>query len=62
MNSIEKNKIATWSMRIITIIMIAVWVFIILKIANTDKPFIAQAPYCMVSTFTIFAILSLVQK
>lgn len=62
MNNIQKEKIATWSIRIITIIMVVIWILVIIKIANMDKSFIVQAPYCMISTFAIFGLLSLVQK
>ncbi len=62
MNNIQKERIATWSIRLITIIMVVVWILVILKIASMDKSFISQAPYCIVSTFAIFALLSLVQK
>lgn len=62
MNNIQKELIATWSIRIITVIMVIIWIFTILKIANMDKSFIAQAPYCILSTFAIFGLLSLTLK
>jgi hypothetical protein len=62
MNTIQKEKIATLSIRIITIIMVVMWIFVIIKISNMNESFITQAPYCMMSTFAIFGLLSLLQK
>jgi hypothetical protein len=62
MDKQQKEKIANLGIRITTALTIAIWIYIIIKIASMDKSFIAQAPYCILSTFVIFGLLSLTQK
>ncbi|MDD5405421.1 MAG: hypothetical protein PHE73_00610 [Sulfurovaceae bacterium] len=62
MNNSHKSIIAAWSKRIITVLMIVIWIVLIFNIAGSKAPFMEQAPYCIISTMTIFGILSLIYK
>ncbi len=62
MNSLHRSIIVTWSKRIITVSMIVIWIALIFSIAGSKAPFMEQAPYCIISTMTIFGILSLIYK
>ncbi|SFV59510.1 hypothetical protein MNB_SV-6-1162 [hydrothermal vent metagenome] len=53
-----KIKVANSVKIVLGVIGFIVWIDIILTIASSPAPFIEQAPYCMVSTMIISAILT----
>ena len=52
----------TWTKRLVGIIAILLWGYIIFTISQSPAPFMEQAPYCMGSTMLIFGILTAVHK
>ena len=52
----------TWTKRLVGIIAILLWGYIIFTISQSPAPFMEQAPYCMASTMLIFGILTAVHK
>ncbi len=53
---------ATWTKRLLGIIAILLWGYVIFTISQSPAPFNEQAPYCMVSTMLIFGILTAIHK
>lgn len=54
--------IITWSKRALGVLAILLWGYIIFTISQSPRPFMEQAPYCMVSTMLIFGLLSAAYK
>ncbi len=52
----------TWTKRLVGIIAILLWGYVIFTISQSPAPFMEQAPYCMASTMLIFGILTAVHK
>ena len=52
----------TWTKRVVGIIAILLWGYVIFTISQSPAPFMEQAPYCMASTMLIFGILTAVHK
>ena len=52
----------TWAKRLLGLIAILLWMYVIFTISQSPAPFIEQAPYCMASTMLIFGILTAVYK
>lgn len=47
-----------WTKRIVAIIAISVWIYVVYTIMQSPAPFMEQAPYCMAGTMLIFGILT----
>ncbi len=61
----EKETIftlVTWSKRLLGLIAILLWGYVIFTISQSPAPFMEQAPYCMASTMLIFGILTAIHK
>lgn len=61
----KKETIKTmviWLKRVLGFVAVILWMGVIFTISKSSAPFIEQAPYCMVSTMLIFAILSMIYK
>ena len=52
----------TWTKRLLGLIAILLWMYVIFTISQSPAPFMEQAPYCMVSTMLIFGILTAIHK
>ena len=52
----------TWTKRLLGLIAVLLWMYVIFTISQSPAPFIEQAPYCMASTMLIFGILTAVHK
>ncbi len=52
----------TWTKRLVGIIAILLWGYIIFTISQSPAPFMEQAPYCMGSTMLIFGMLTAIHK
>ena len=52
----------TWIKRLLGIIAILLWGYVIFTISLSPAPFMEQVPYSMVSTMLIFGILTAVHK
>jgi len=57
-----KIKFIYWTKVTLAIFGFLIWIATILNIASSPTPFIEQAPYCMISTMIIFAILSAIYR
>ena len=57
-----QQTLILWLKRLLGFTAISLWMYIIYTISQSPAPFREQAPYCMVSTMMIFAILSMVFK
>jgi len=62
MNNKQKKITILWLKRVLGFTAISLWMYIIYTISQSPVPFREQAPYCMVSTMVIFAVLSMVFK
>lgn len=61
----EKETILTlitWTKRLLGLIAVLLWMYVIFTISQSPAPFIEQAPYCMAGTMLIFGILTAVHK
>jgi len=61
----EKETIFTfviWTKRLLGLIAVLLWMYVIFTISQSPAPFMEQAPYCMVSTMLIFGILTAMHK
>ena len=52
----------TWTKRLLGLIAVLLWMYVIFTILQSPAPFMEQAPYCMASTMLIFGILTAVHK
>ncbi len=52
----------TWTKRLLGLIAILLWMYVIFTISQSPGPFVEQVPYCMGSTMLIFGILTAVHK
>ena len=52
----------TWTKRLLGLIAILLWMYVIFTISQSPAPFMEQAPYCMASTMLIFGILTAIHK
>jgi len=52
----------TWTKRLLGLIAVLLWGYVIFTISQSPAPFMEQAPYCMVSTMLIFGVLTAVHK
>ena len=52
----------TWTKRLLGLIAVLLWMYVIFTISQSPAPFIEQAPYCMASTMLIFGILTALHK
>ena len=52
----------TWTKRLLGLIAILLWGYVIFTISQSPAPFMEQTPYCMASTMLIFGILTAVYK
>ncbi len=52
----------TWTKRLLGLIAILLWGYVIFTISQSPAPFMEQAPYCMGSTMLIFGLLTAVHK
>ncbi|HFQ61883.1 MAG TPA: hypothetical protein ENK39_06240 [Epsilonproteobacteria bacterium] len=62
MNNEQKKIMILWLKRALGFTAISLWLTIIYTISQSSAPFREQAPYCMISTMMIFAVLSMVFK
>ena len=61
----EKETILTlitWTKRLLGLIVVLLWIYVIFTISQSSAPFMEQAPYCMASTMLIFGILTALHK
>ncbi len=54
--------LVTWTKRLLGLIAVLLWMYVIFTISQSPAPFMEQAPYCMASTMLIFGILTAVHK
>ena len=52
----------TWTKRLLGLIAILLWGYVIFTISQSSAPFMEQAPYCMGSTMLIFGMLTAIHK
>ena len=52
----------TWTKRLLGLIAVLLWMYVIFTISQSPAPFMEQTPYCMASTMLIFGILTAVHK
>ena len=50
--------LVTWTKRLLGLIAVLLWMYVIFTISQSPAPFMEQAPYCMASTMLIFGILT----
>ena len=62
MKKIQKEIIIIWLKRVLGLMAVILWLYIIYTLSQSPVPFMEQAPYCMISTIIIFGLLSLVFK
>lgn len=62
MQTQTKLQIIAWIKYTFNTIAIALWLYMIITIAQRPTPFIEQAPYCMLSTMVVFGVLSTIHK
>jgi putative effector of murein hydrolase LrgA (UPF0299 family) len=58
----NKRQIIRWSKRLLAIIAIVMWGYMIQAIFKLPLPFNEQAPYCIGGTMLIFGLLTLTYK
>ncbi|KIM10405.1 MAG: hypothetical protein KU38_07485 [Sulfurovum sp. FS08-3] len=57
MDTQTKKNLIQWIKRIVTTLLVALWIAIIIKIASLEVDFNQQATYCIFSTMIIFGVL-----
>ena len=57
-----KTKFIIWIKRFISILALALWIFILYSISLSPVPFIEQAFYCMLGTMLTFGCIRLLYK
>ncbi len=57
MDTQTKKNLLQWIKRIVTTLLVALWIAIIIKIASLEVDFNQQATYCIFSTMIIFGVL-----
>ncbi len=58
----KKEKITLWIKRLLGLMAIALWIFVIYEVSEMSAPFMEQAPYCIGSTMLIFGLLTAAYK
>ncbi|KIM06333.1 MAG: hypothetical protein KU28_08980 [Sulfurovum sp. PC08-66] len=57
MDTQTKKNLIQWTKRIVTTLLVALWIANIIKIASFEVDFNQQATYCIFSTMIIFGVL-----
>lgn len=55
-------RLIIWTKRLLGLIAVLLWGYVIFSISQSPAPFMEQAPYCMASTMLIFGILTAIHK
>ena len=62
MENQQKQTIILWTKRVLGLLAILAWGYIIVTISRSPAPFTEQVPYCMGSTMLIFGLLTMAYK